>query len=64
VFANPDFLAANFSDRLVPAAATTPAPAHAPMVLVLTATFGVVLGSAGTATAYRRLPRRPKATKA
>ncbi|MDQ1514547.1 MAG: hypothetical protein QOE80_377 [Actinomycetota bacterium] len=61
VFANPDFLAANFSDRLVPAAARAPIPVHAPVPLVVTAVLGVVMGAAGTATAYRRLPRRPKA---
>jgi hypothetical protein len=60
VFANPDFLAANFSDRLATVGATSPAPAHAPIGLVLTAVLGVVVGSAGTA-AYRRLARRPKA---
>lgn len=62
VFDNPDFLAANFADHLVPAAATTPVPTRTqPLVLVLTAGFGVLLGGAGTAMAFRRLPRRPKA---
>jgi hypothetical protein len=61
VFDNPDFLAANFSDRLVPAASRAPVPVHTPVQLVVTAVLGVVMGAAGTATAYRRLPRRPKA---
>jgi hypothetical protein len=61
VFANPDFLAANFSGPVETVAATRPTPVHAPIELVLTAVLGVVLGGAGTATAYRRLPRRPKA---
>ena len=61
VFDNPDFLAANFSDRLVPASSRAPVPAHTPVQLVVTAVLGVVMGAAGTATAYRRLPRRPKA---
>src|SRR5205085_2679139 len=62
IFDNPDFLAANFSDRFVPASVTAPLPARTqPLALVLTAAFGVAAGSAGTATAFRRLPRRPRA---
>jgi hypothetical protein len=60
IFANPDFLAANFSDRAVPVAATTPARGHSPLQLVVTAAGGVVIGGAGSATVLRRRPRRPR----
>jgi hypothetical protein len=62
VYSNPDFLAANFSDRILPAAAKRPVrtPPHTPVELVVTATFGVVAGATGTAVAARRLPRVPR----
>lgn len=55
IFTNPDFLAANFSDRLVPASSSMPAPApgRSPVVILLAAALGVAVGSACTATALR-----------
>jgi hypothetical protein len=61
-----DFVAANFSDRIVPASATSPAPVPAPpagdsaVTMIVTAGLGVLMGGAGTATALRMRARRPK----
>jgi hypothetical protein len=54
IFSSPDFLAANFSDRLVPASATTPIPLphRSPLVILFAAAFGVAVGAACTATAF------------
>ena len=60
VFDNPDFLAANFSDKLVPAAVRVPVAPRSRTELVLTATFGVVAGAAGTGFVALRRPRLPR----
>jgi hypothetical protein len=56
IFASPDFLAANFSDVIVPASATMPIPVRhrSPLVIVFAAALGVAVGAACTATALRR----------
>lgn len=58
-----DFLAANFSDRIVPASATAPVPASpagdSALTLIVTAGIGMLMGGAGTATALRVRARRP-----
>jgi hypothetical protein len=67
IFANRDFLAQNFSDRIVPVVATTPLPGPpgrsvVPIVLaaVMAATIGVLVGRAWGAQAVRAeaTPRR------
>ncbi|HVW34488.1 MAG TPA: CAP domain-containing protein [Acidimicrobiia bacterium] len=60
IFDNPDFLAANFSDRIVPAAAKTPVPPRSRTELVVTAAAGVVLGAAGTGFVALRRPQAPR----
>ncbi|HET7043120.1 MAG TPA: hypothetical protein VFI13_13965, partial [Gemmatimonadales bacterium] len=57
IFDNPDFQAANFSDKLVPAAAKLPVPPdRSGAELVATAALGVAAGATGT-VAIRRRPR-------
>ena len=57
IFDNPDFQAANFSDRIVPAAARLPVPPdRSAAELVATAALGVAAGATGT-VAIRRRPR-------
>lgn len=60
---NPDFLAANFSDRIVPAAAVSPipGPGRATWPIVLAAVLGLVVGSA-TTTALRLDLKRSRAS--
>jgi hypothetical protein len=60
---NPDFLAANFSDRIVPAAATSPAPVpgRSTWPIVLAAGLGLVVGSASSTALRLDLKRRRQA---
>ena len=67
IFTSRDFLAANFSDRIVPVAATSPLPAPGRPVtpIVLAAALGLLVGAGCVATALRypdQLPEfsRPK----
>ena len=54
IFTNPDFLAANFSDPIVPVAVTRPLPGRPLAPIVLAALLGLLVGSACTAVALRQ----------
>jgi hypothetical protein len=54
IFANRDFLAANFSDHIVPVAATRPLPGRPLAPIFLAAALGVLVGSACTVVALQR----------
>ncbi len=58
IFTNPDFLAANFSDPVVPASATTPLPESGRPVLpiLFAAALGLLVGAACTAATLARRP--------
>jgi hypothetical protein len=51
IFANPDFLAANFSDPVVPVAVTRPLPGRPLAPIFLAGLLGLLVGSACTAVA-------------
>jgi hypothetical protein len=54
IFANPDFLAANFSDPIVPVAVTRPLPGRPLAPIFLAAALGLLVGSACTVVALRQ----------
>jgi hypothetical protein len=54
IFTDPDFLAANFSDPVVPVAVTRPLPGRPVTPIVLAALLGLLVGSACTAVALRQ----------
>jgi hypothetical protein len=54
IFTNRDFLAANFSDPVVPVAVTRPLPGRPLAPIFLAAMLGLVVGSACTAVALRQ----------
>jgi hypothetical protein len=54
IFANRDFLAANFSDPIVPVAVTRPLPGRPLAPIFLAAALGLLVGSACTAVALRQ----------
>ena len=54
VFTNRDFLAANFSDPVVPVAVTKPLPGRPVTPIVLAGLLGLLVGSACTAVAMRQ----------
>jgi hypothetical protein len=54
VFTNPDFLAANFSDPIVPVAVTRPLPGRPLAPIFLAAALGLLVGSACTVLARRQ----------
>ena len=56
IFTNPDFLAANFSDPIVPVAVTRPLPGRPLAPILLAAALGLLVGSACTAVALRQPP--------
>lgn len=54
IFNNPDFLAANFSDPIVPVAVTRPLPGRPLAPIFLAAALGLLVGSACTVVALRQ----------
>lgn len=54
IFTNPDFLAANFSDPIVPVAVTKPLPGRPLTPIFLAGVLGLLVGSACTAVALRQ----------
>ena len=61
IFANPDFLAANFSDGFVPVSATTPLPAPGRALPILfAAALGLLVGAACITTALRHPDQLPE----
>lgn len=54
IFTNPDFLAANFSDPVVPVAMTRPLPGRPLTPILLAGVLGLLVGSACTAVALRQ----------
>ncbi|HKY77939.1 MAG TPA: CAP domain-containing protein [Acidimicrobiia bacterium] len=54
VFTNPDFLAANFADPIVPVAVTKPLPGRPLTPIFLAGLLGLLVGSACTAVAMRQ----------
>ena len=56
IFANRDFLAANFSDHVVPVSVTRPLPGRPLAPIFLAAALGLLVGSACTAVALRQPP--------
>lgn len=54
IFANRDFLAANFSDPIVPVAVTRPLPGRPLAPIFLAAALGLLVGSACTVVALRQ----------
>ena len=59
---NPDFLAANFSDRIVPVASISPVPGRATWPIVLAAALGLLVGSATSAALRLELKRSRSAS--
>jgi hypothetical protein len=60
IFTNRDFLAANFSDQIVPVAATRPVPGRPLAPIFLAAVLGLLVGSACTAVALRQPGQLPE----
>jgi hypothetical protein len=56
IFNNPDFLAANFSDPIVPVAVTRPLPGRPLAPIFLAVALGMLVGSACTVVALRQPP--------
>lgn len=54
IFTNPDFLAANFSEPVVPVAVTRPLPGRPLAPIFLAGALGLLVGSACTAVALRQ----------
>jgi hypothetical protein len=60
IFTKPDFLAANFSDPLVPVAVTKPLPGRPLAPIFLAAVLGLLVGSACTVVALRQPGQLPE----
>jgi hypothetical protein len=56
IFTNPDFLAANFSDPIVPVAVTKPLPGRPLAPIFLAAALSLLVGSACTVVALQQQP--------
>jgi Cysteine-rich secretory protein family len=63
IFTDPDFLAANFSDPVVPVAVTKPLPGRPLAPIFLAAALGLLVGSACTAVALSRPDQLPELSR-
>jgi len=57
IFTNPDFLAANFSDRFLTVATSKPVPGRPLAPIFLAAALGVLVGSACTVVGLKQAPQ-------